>query len=144
MRTRTAIAMTGVTAVGALTLAYTTIASLGASPSQAAEGFQWFWTFDGPISADSGNEIVSDDEGNIFIAGTHGGLDFDRDGLAVDLSWSGATSADIDVYRVGVLLATVANTGAHADTIPRGSIRGNRTYRVCEAGTRTCSNESGP
>ncbi len=65
-------------------------------------------------------------------------------GLAVDLSWSGATSADIDVYRVGVLLATVANTGAHADTIRRGSIRGNRTYRVCEAGTRTCSNESGP
>jgi hypothetical protein len=89
MRTRIAIAMTGVTAVGALTLAYTTIASLGASPSQAAEGFQWFWTFDGPISADSGNEIVSDDEGNIFIAGTHGGLDFDRDGT-LDLDAEGA------------------------------------------------------
>jgi serine protease len=57
-----------------------------------------------------------------------------------DLTWSGATSTNVDVYRDGSLVATVANTGAwthNANEVGGGS----HTYRVCEAGTSTCSND---
>ncbi len=58
-----------------------------------------------------------------------------------DLSWSGATTADVDVYRNSVLRATTANDGAFTDDInSRGG--GTYTYKVCEAGSTTkCSNE---
>jgi thermitase len=57
-----------------------------------------------------------------------------------DLSWSGASGADVDVYRNGVLIATTANDGFYTDNINvRGG--GTYTYQVCEAGTATCSNE---
>lgn len=57
----------------------------------------------------------------------------------VDLSWSGATSTSIDVYRDGALITTTANDGFHTDsTGQRGG--GSLTYQVCEAGTSTCSN----
>jgi hypothetical protein len=58
----------------------------------------------------------------------------------VDLSWSGATSNTIDVYRNGVLIVTVANTGFYTDH-PGGSGHATYTYRVCEAGTGNCSNQ---
>jgi hypothetical protein len=55
-----------------------------------------------------------------------------------DLSWSGATSASVDVYRNGTRLTTTANDGLHTDAINRkGSA--TYTYKVCEAGTATCS-----
>jgi len=55
-----------------------------------------------------------------------------------DLSWSGADSNNVDIYRDGALLTTVSNTGAYTDaTNFRGG--GSLTYQVCEAGTSTCS-----
>jgi choice-of-anchor B domain-containing protein len=58
----------------------------------------------------------------------------------VDLSWEGATSAEIDVFRDGELIATVPNDGSHTDsTGNRG--KATYTYQVCEAGTSACSNE---
>jgi PKD repeat protein len=58
-----------------------------------------------------------------------------------DLSWSGATSTNVDVYRNGALVATTENDGFHTDAINnRGG--GSYTYKVCEAGTATCSNEA--
>jgi hypothetical protein len=58
----------------------------------------------------------------------------------VRLRWSGATSSNIDVYRDGIVVATVPNTGGHTDsTGDAGQAR--YTYKVCEAGTSTCSNE---
>ncbi len=58
-----------------------------------------------------------------------------------DLTWSGATSANVDVYRNGVVITTTANDGFHTDNINiRGG--GSYTYKVCEAGTSTCSNEA--
>ena len=58
-----------------------------------------------------------------------------------DLTWSGATSSNVDVYRDGAVVATTANDGAYTDNIDRrGS--GSYTYRVCEAGTSTCSSTS--
>lgn len=57
-----------------------------------------------------------------------------------DLTWSGASAANVDVYRSGQLVATTANDGSYTDNI---GIKGGGlswTYRVCEAGTGTCSN----
>ncbi len=56
-----------------------------------------------------------------------------------DLTWSGATSNSVDVYRNGTKIATVANTGAYTDNI--GAVGGGSySYQVCEAGTTKCSN----
>jgi PKD repeat protein len=56
-----------------------------------------------------------------------------------DLTWSGATSTSVDVYRNGGVIATTANDGSHTDG-PLGKGGGSATYQVCEAGTSTCSN----
>ncbi|NJD10829.1 MAG: PKD domain-containing protein [Gemmatimonadetes bacterium] len=55
-----------------------------------------------------------------------------------ELTWSGATSTNVDVYRTGVIVKTVANTGAYTD-LPFKTTT-TATYKVCEAGTTTCSN----
>ncbi len=59
----------------------------------------------------------------------------------VDLEWSGATSTSVDVYRDGAPLITTDNDGFYTDNIDqRGG--GSYTYKICEAGTDTCSNEA--
>ncbi|MGK7390173.1 MAG: S8 family serine peptidase [Candidatus Cyclobacteriaceae bacterium M2_1C_046] len=56
----------------------------------------------------------------------------------IDLSWSGASTANVDIYRDGVLIATTANDGAYTDsTNNRGGA--TYTYTVCEEGSTTCS-----
>ncbi len=55
-----------------------------------------------------------------------------------DLSWSGATSTNVDIYRNGGLIATTANDGTYTDG-PLGKGGGSATYQVCEAGTSICS-----
>ncbi len=59
----------------------------------------------------------------------------------VDLSWSGSNAASIDIYRNGVVIATVPNNGSYKDFIGvrEGNVR--YTYKVCDAGTTNCSNE---
>ena len=61
-------------------------------------------------------------------------------GFESRLTWTGLTSAKVDVYRNGTLLTTVADTGGYVDMIPHGP-QGRKapTYRVCEAGTQRCS-----
>lgn len=57
-----------------------------------------------------------------------------------DLSWSGASSTNVDVYRDGNRIATTANDGAYTDNIDQKG-GGSYDYQVCEAGTTsTCSN----
>jgi hypothetical protein len=57
------------------------------------------------------------------------------------LTWNGANSANIDVYRDGVVIATTPNDGLYDDsTGTTGRVR--FTYKVCEAGTGTCSNDA--
>lgn len=58
-----------------------------------------------------------------------------------DLTWTGATGTDIDVFRDGANVATTDNDGAYTDPINRKG-GGSYTYLVCEAGTSNCSNES--
>ena len=59
----------------------------------------------------------------------------------VDLSWSGAAATSVDVYRDGTRIATTANDGAYTDAINRKG-GGSYVYRVCDAGTTTCSNNA--
>jgi serine protease len=58
----------------------------------------------------------------------------------VDLNWTGGASADIDVYRNAAVVATMANDGSYTDNTGNKG-RATYTYKVCEAGTQTCSNE---
>jgi subtilisin family serine protease len=60
----------------------------------------------------------------------------------IDLSWSGAATSTVDVYRNGSKVGSVANTNSYTDTITtKGG--GTYTYQVCEAqSTTVCSNNS--
>lgn len=97
---------------------------------------------------------VTDDDGatataskSVTVSSASGGITLSARGYKVkgiqhaDLSWSGATSTSVDVYRNGAKVATTANDGAHTDNIG-ASGGGTYTYRVCEAGTSTCSNDA--
>jgi hypothetical protein len=60
----------------------------------------------------------------------------------VNLTWSGAASANVDVYRNGVLIATVPSIpGSYTDSTGQKG-PATFTYKVCEAGTNTCSNQA--
>ena len=58
----------------------------------------------------------------------------------MDLTWTGAASPNVDVYRDEIVVATVPNTGTCNGST--GEFRwATYIYRVCEAGTSTCSND---
>src|SRR6266496_881250 len=59
----------------------------------------------------------------------------------VRLTWSGATSTNINVYRDGNVIATVPNTGTYTDSTGDTG-RARYTYKVCAVGTFTCSNDA--
>jgi hypothetical protein len=59
---------------------------------------------------------------------------------SVRLTWSGATSSNIDVYRNSVLIATTPNSGKYNDSTGDTG-QAQYVYHVCEAGTGTCSND---
>jgi hypothetical protein len=55
-----------------------------------------------------------------------------------DLTWSGANSTSVDVYRDGFIIATTPNDGAYTSgPFSEGT---PATYQLCEAGTSICSN----
>lgn len=94
---------------------------------------------DGASGSTSQNVSVSAGGGGGFALSAVG---FKQQGLhKADLTWSGATSTNVDIYRNGAVITTTANDGAHRDNINnRGG--GSYIYKVCEAGTSTCSNEA--
>jgi hypothetical protein len=59
----------------------------------------------------------------------------------VDLSWTGATSSNVDVYRNGVLTVSTLDDQFYTDS-PGGRGRATYTYRICNAGSQTCSNQA--
>ena len=59
---------------------------------------------------------------------------------AVDLSWSGAAGSNVDIYRNGVVVGTTGNDGFYTDS-PGGRGHATYTYKVCQAGSQTCSNQ---
>ena len=59
----------------------------------------------------------------------------------VRLTWSGANSDKIDIYRNSPPpIARVPNRGTYTDSTGDTG-RARYEYRVCEAGTSTCSND---
>jgi hypothetical protein len=59
----------------------------------------------------------------------------------VDLSWTGATSSNVDIYRNGALILTTLNDGFYTDSTD-GRGHATYTYQVCNAGSQTCSNQA--
>jgi len=129
----------------------------------------WAWTFGDGGSSSSQNpshtyaaagtytvSLTVTDNGSLTGATSHpftvtsgggGGITLSTNGYkvqgkqTVDLTWSGASGANVDVYRNGALVFTTANDGFETDNI---GAKGSATYvyQVCEAGTSTCSNTS--
>ena len=58
----------------------------------------------------------------------------------MDLSWTGATSSNVDIYRNGVLIVTTLNDRFYTDS-PGGGGHATYTHKVCDAGSQTCSNQ---
>jgi hypothetical protein len=59
----------------------------------------------------------------------------------VDLSWTGATSSNVDIYRNGVLIVSTLNDLFYTDSTG-GRGPATYTYRVCNAGSQDCSNQA--
>ncbi len=55
------------------------------------------------------------------------------------LKWRGAMSANVDVYRDGVVIATTPNDGQYDDSTGTTG-QASFMYKVCEAATQNCSN----
>lgn len=58
----------------------------------------------------------------------------------VELSWFGANSKSLDVYREGKLIKTIENNGNFIDSLNAKTKGASYTYELCEAKTVTCSN----
>ena len=56
------------------------------------------------------------------------------------LTWSGATSANVDINRDGNVITTTTNDGRYDDSTGTTG-QASFMYKVCEAGTQTCSNQ---
>jgi hypothetical protein len=54
------------------------------------------------------------------------------------LKWRGATSANVDVYRNGVVIVTTPNDGLYDDSTGTTG-QASFMYKVCESGTQNCS-----
>lgn len=118
--------------------------STGATPSHT---YGSTGSFDVTLTVDDGNggsdsvvqsvSVVDEqDPGDFTLAATGEKI---RGVHNIHLSWNGAASTNVDVYRNGAVIATTVNDGAFTDNTGN---RGGATYthQVCEAGTTTCSN----
>ena len=54
------------------------------------------------------------------------------------LNWSGVAGSRADVFRNATRVATTANDGSYTDKLPKRA-KGTFSYKVCAAGTQTCS-----
>jgi hypothetical protein len=100
------------------------------------DGINYFNT-GGKYCAQSGSPTPTPTPGPIQLRGQGkkvGGINTSR------LKWRGATSANMDVYRDGIVIATTPNDGLYDDSTGTTG-EASFTYQVCEAGTSTCSNQ---
>ncbi|HEY5445554.1 MAG TPA: hypothetical protein VIJ87_14030, partial [Pyrinomonadaceae bacterium] len=56
-----------------------------------------------------------------------------------NLTWAGATTTYVDIWRNDSLILTTPNDGVQKDNM-NGRRSGSYTYRVCQSGTQVCSN----
>jgi N-acetylneuraminic acid mutarotase len=100
-------------------------------------GFPEAFNTGGRYCVQSGSPTPTPTPGPIQLRGQGkkvGGINTSR------LKWRGAASANIDVYRDGVVIATTPNDGLYDDSTGTTG-QASFTYQVCEAGTSTCSNQ---
>jgi hypothetical protein len=117
--------------------------NLGSGANVAANLSDGIHTLTAAVTDSAG--ATSTDSVNVTVGGsTGGGLTLTgtiykvKGRIAVDLSWSGANSGSVEVYRNGSLLTTTNNDGAYTDSTGQtGSA--TYTYQVCEPGG-ACSN----
>jgi hypothetical protein len=90
----------------------------------------------GSIASDSTTITVGDaGDGSLTLSVHANKIKGDK---YADLTWSGATSTNVNVYRDGDQITTTGNDGAYKHgPFSKGK---PATYQVCEAGTSTCSN----
>jgi PKD repeat protein len=60
-----------------------------------------------------------------------------RSYVYVQLQWGGASTTTVDLYRNNVKIKTLNNTGNYTDAT--GAKNGTFSYRICNAGSTTCS-----
>jgi subtilisin-like proprotein convertase family protein len=65
-----------------------------------------------------------------------------RGQLFADLTWTGATSEEVDIYRNGAVIVTTENDGAFTDPLGKPRKGTVFVYKVCHASTQICSNEA--
>ena len=58
-------------------------------------------------------------------------------GAVANLSWSGASGTQVEVYQNGTKIGDVANSGTFGITVSSGT----HVFRVCETGASRCSND---
>ena len=58
-------------------------------------------------------------------------------GAVANLSWSGASGTQVEVYQNGTKIGDVANSGTFGITVTSGT----NLFKVCETGASRCSNE---
>ncbi len=91
---------------------------------------------------DNGGATGSTSTSVTVTAPTSGGLSLSvsmtkvRGTNYADLSWSGA-SGNVDIYRNGAKIVNNKSGTTHQDNLGKGG--GSHTYKVCNAGTNTCS-----
>ncbi len=96
---------------------------------------------------------VTDDEGatnsitqSVTVLATSGGISLStyayktRGIRYVNLSWSGATGVEVEIFMNGSTITTTNNDGAYTHNLGRTS--GTFTFIVCETDGSICSNES--
>lgn len=105
-------------------------------------------TYTATLTVDGGSLSDSQSQSVTVTEPASGGLDLSVNGYkvkgvhTVDLSWTGASSSSVDIYRNGSVIATTANDGAYTDSTGNKGGGASYTYEVCEAGTSTCSNQA--
>lgn len=112
------------------------------NPGTLAAGTTYYWRVD-EVNADGTTTgdlwsftTASGGGGSITLSavGTKKGKRY-----RAELTWSGATGANVEIYRDGALLTTTANDGAYNDNLGR-TPNASYSYQVCEVGGAVCSN----
>jgi hypothetical protein len=92
-------------------------------------------TYDGAFSTEEPGPGPADE---IILTATSYKL---RAQYYVDLNWTGATSAEVDIYSNGTSVTSTPNDGSYTTGSFGKKPSGTYTYVVCDQGTDNCSNE---
>ncbi|MHB1260113.1 MAG: PKD domain-containing protein [Thermoplasmatota archaeon] len=112
--------------------------------AKASHPFESSGTFAVQLTVADGRGGTAASQQSITILPPTGSMTLDALGYKVkglqkiDLTWTGATSTLVDIYRNSIKVTATNNDGSFTDALnQRGG--GSYSYKVCETGTATCS-----